>query len=206
MTNFYPQNTTATGPRVLHVYHEGMIHRRTSILDSDKNTLLYSIEQNSGSLFSSKPHMTIRAGASTNVVGTITFHSISSAIDLVVHNQPIQLTSCGHFSSSHEFRSPSHGGATMKWKKDGILSGGDILCLDSNERVLARFDKNNWALAKSGRFEIVDPVLASGGRGLDELIVSGIAMLEYRRRKEAASGAGSGVATGMDGGAGGGAV
>ena len=74
-----------------------------------------------------------------------------------------------------------------KWKMDGFFNGGDMICLDQQEKVCARFENNAWALQKDGKFEVgpfVDGVL------MDEVVVSGLAMVEARRRKSSNSAAG----------------
>ena len=72
-----------------------------------------------------------------------------------------------------------------KWKRDGIFSL-DILCLDENEKILARFDYSTWAVSKVGKFEI-GPAVANRGRSVDEIIVSGLAMVEVEKRRRNAA-------------------
>lgn len=74
----------------------------------------------------------------------------------------------------------------VKWKRDGLLSGGDMECLDENGTVLARFDNYNLALTKTGRLEM-GPTVANGGEAMDEIVVSAIAMVEMRRRRDRAA-------------------
>ena len=60
-------------------------------------------------------------------------------------------------------------------------------CSDQEDRVCARFESSGWALKKDGKFE-VEPFV--NGALMDEVIVSGLAMLELeRRRKNTAAGA-----------------
>ena len=74
-------------------------------------------------------------------------------------------------------------GSQLKWKRDGVLGGmvGDMLCLDQNEQQLARYDCSTFALMKEGKVELAPGV---DGPLMDELLVSGIAMLEYKRRED----------------------
>lgn len=187
----YRQPTS--GPHILHVYREGMTHRHAHILDTDKQTPLYRIDCNSGGLFSSKPHMKIYSAASNALVGTVTFHSVSSDMELTIHNRPVELVSSGMFTSAHQFMSlATH--ENFKWKSNGMFSGGDMLCLDNREQLVAKFESSNWAMKKEGKLE-----LGAGVEGIlmDELVVSGIAMVEHRRRKKNAS---SSAAAGSAGG------
>ncbi len=176
-------------PRVLHIYHEGLTRRHARILDSDKSTPLYRIDANSGGLFSSKPHVKISVASTGAQVGTVTFHSMSSDIDLTIHNQPIILEKSGFLTSAHEFHSLATGGS-LKWKRDGMFSNGDMVCLDQAEQLIARFQISNWAFKKEGKFELgpgVDDVL------MDEVVTSGVAMVEYRAKQRAAAGGAAGA-------------
>lgn len=131
--------------------------------------------------------MKVYAAATNAEVATITFHSFSSDIDLTVHNQPIVLTKSGFFTSAHEFSSLATGGV-FKWKNDGVFSGGDMLCLDQREQLIARFESSNWAMKKEGKFELSPGV---SGVLMDEIVASGIAMVEQRRRQKKNSAAAS---------------
>ena len=150
---------------------------------------------NSGGLFSSKPHIKINAAAGTQV-GTVTFHTWSSDMDLTIHNRSSLLKRAGFLTSAHEFNSVATGGS-LKWKKDGVFSGGDMLCLDQREQLVARFQRSGWAMSKEGKLELSPGV---SGVLMDEIITSGIAMVEYARRQRSA-GAGAAGAGGAAGGA-----
>lgn len=156
-----------------------MSHHHRRILDSDKHTPLYTVNANSGGAFSSKPHVTIVSAATNAVIGSVTFHTISSKVDLTVHNQAIS------FNSSHEFRSLATG-ATLKWKKDGVFSGGDMVCWDERKQQVASYENSNWALKKDGKIGLEAGV---DGALVDEIVVSLIAMLELKRREDARSAA-----------------
>ncbi|KAL9006048.1 MAG: hypothetical protein Q9180_009771, partial [Flavoplaca navasiana] len=90
-------------PRILHIYLDGLTHRHLTITDMDKSRPLYKIDQNSGTLFSSKPHMTISQASSSSTtppttIGTVTFHSWSRSIDLELHGRPIPFEPEGIFT------------------------------------------------------------------------------------------------------------
>lgn len=178
-------NSAAPTHRLLHIYPKGMTHRHAEILDSDKQTPLYRIQVNSGGLFSSKPHVTVVNAASNALVGTVTFHSMSRKIDLTINEQPTTLSKSGIFTSVHEFRSSALAGS-LKWKRDGLFSGGNMLCIDEKEQLFARFQASRSSMKKERKFELSPGV---GGVLMDEIVVSGIAMVELMRRA-AAAGAG----------------
>ena len=173
--------------RLLHVYHSGITHRNTQILGPDKTTVLYTVKMNKGSLFnSSKPHVAVYQGNTGTVVGSATFQSFTREIEIVVHNNPIALSASGLFTKAYDWTSlaTTTGGEGMrfKWKSDRTFNGGDMICLDQQDKVCAKFQNSMWALQKDGKFEVgpsVDGVL------MDEIVVTGLAMLEARRRRAA---------------------
>ena len=167
-------------PRVLYMHHLGLTRRRAHILDSDKKTLLYRIRANKGGLFSSKPHLTVQSGATHRVVGTVTFHRMSTVIDLEIHHQTIPLLRLGLFTSAHRFESPTRR-SLLKWKRDGLLSGGDMVCVDRQQVLIARVERSKRAGWKDGKF-IISPGVE--GRWMDEVVVSGLAMVQYHKRQK----------------------
>lgn len=187
-----PAHGQQSAPRILHVYHEGFTHRRVQILDSDKQTPVYRIDANSGGLFSSKSHLRIHEAATNAEIATITFHSMSSDIDMAIQNRPILLSKSGFLTSAHEFRSLATGGS-FKWKSDGVFSLGDMVCLDEREQLVARFESCAWAMKKAGKLELSGGI---NGVLMTEIVISGIAMIEYMRRKRKSSSAAAGSAGG----------
>ncbi|KAK4991212.1 hypothetical protein LTR50_001970 [Elasticomyces elasticus] len=164
--------------RVFHIYLDGISHRH------DKKTALYKIDANSGSIFSSKPHMSIyRCGPSQTLVGAITFHSMSSDIDVEIHGKAASLCKGGLFTRTYEFRSQAAGTA-LWWKGDGAFSSDLKLVgakdAQGSEQVFARFDRSAMAMSKEGKL-----LLASGLDEIatDEVVVSGMAVIEHARRK-----------------------
>jgi len=191
----YAQQSTvpqSAVPRILHVYREGFTNRHILILDSDKRTPIYRIDANSGGLFSSKPHLRVHEAATNTEIATITFHSVSSDIDIVIRNRPILLSKPGVFKSAHEFQSPATGGS-FEWKSDGIFSGGDMICLDDRKQLVARFEKSAWAMKKKGKFELSGGIT---GELMTEIVISGIARVEYISRRKSSSSAAAGVGVG----------
>ena len=166
--------------RALYIQHLGITHRRAHILDSDKRTVLYKIRANKGGLFSSKPHITMHSAANHRAVGTVTFHRMSPVIDLEIHHQTIPLLRLGLFTSAHRFESPTSR-SSLKWKRDGLKSEGNMLCIDGQQVLIARFERSKRARRKGGKFMISPGV---EGRLMDEIVVSGLAMVQYHRRRK----------------------
>ena len=97
-------------------------------------------------------------------------------------------------SLSHRLKSPR--GNVLKWKRDGMFSGGDLVCIDEtadpSAQLVARFEMSMFSISKKGKFEVAPTVQ---GVILDEVVVSLLAMLEYmRRRRSGGNGGGGGGA------------
>ncbi|KAF6238392.1 hypothetical protein HO173_003359 [Letharia columbiana] len=187
-----PSYTASADPpsssRLLHVYHSGMTHHNTQILGPDKVTVLYTVKMNTGGLFGSMPDVIVYKANTGTVVGTATFHSFSRDIEMVIHNNPIALSASSIFTSAHEWTSlaTTTDGRRMcfKWKSDNLFNGGDMICLDQHDKVCARYENSMWALQKDGKFELVPFV---SGVLADEVVVTGLTMLEARRRRSRSS-------------------
>ncbi|KAL8827582.1 MAG: hypothetical protein Q9170_006957 [Blastenia crenularia] len=177
-------------PRVLHIYRDGITHRHMTITDEAKNLPLYKMDQNSGGIFSSKPHMTITQPSSPQnpVIGTATFHNWSRTIDLEVHGRAIPFQSEGIFTRSYAFSSPAFGDK-LRWECDGIW-GADLVLVNTKKEWLAKFDASLFSMSKTGKLHIVNGGI--NGVALDEIVVSGCAMVQHERRRRAASAGGGG--------------
>ncbi|KAL8887398.1 MAG: hypothetical protein Q9205_003609, partial [Flavoplaca limonia] len=119
-------------PRILHIYLDGLTHRHQTITDMDKSRPLYTLSQNSGSLFSSKPHMTISQASSSppTTIGTATFHNWSRTIDLEFHGHAIPFESEGIFTRAYAYQSPAFG-EKLRWECDGVW-GADLVLVNGN--------------------------------------------------------------------------
>ena len=56
--------------------------------------------------------------------------------------------------------------------------------------MVANFECNNWAMKKDGKFEIAPMV---DGPFFDEIMITGIAAMEYERRQSNAAASGGGA-------------
>ena len=122
------------------------------------------------------------------VIGTVTFNAKTPDMQLTIHNRHIPLTWSGSLLSGHRFQSATattNGAAAAKtytWKLQGGKAAniGDMVCLNEENRLVARFYINNGAFKKEGRFELGSRVT---GVLMDEIVVSGLAIVESRRRR-----------------------
>lgn len=79
------------------------------------------------------------------------------------------------FGSTHEFQS---GIGPLLWKTDGW--GSELTLMTREKEWLAKFDARSFAFNKRGTLEIVNWDIQDVG--LDEIVVSGLAMMEHMRR------------------------
>lgn len=167
-------------PRLLHIYLDGLTHRHLTVRDSDKLTPLYTVATNSGTIFSSKPHMRIfRGGTSPETatpIGTADFHTYSRTVDLTVHGRAVTMDPSGLFTRAHQFRSSI---GALKWEGNGVFSNDLVLVNERNEWI-AKFHNSKFSMGKEGKLEISNGNLTEAF--LDEVVVSGLAMVEHERR------------------------
>ncbi|KAI4088977.1 MAG: hypothetical protein LQ344_005729 [Seirophora lacunosa] len=197
-------------PRILHIYRDGLTHRHMTITDMDKSHPLYQMDQNSGSAFSSKPHMTISqpssrpggggGGNTPAVVGTATFHTWSRTIDLELHGRPVPFESEGFFTRAYAYASPAFG-ERLRWECDGVW-GADLVLVNARKEWIARFDASLFSMTKTGKIHVVHGGIT--GAALDEIVVSGCAMMQHERRRRSSSGGAADAAGAAAGGGGGG--
>lgn len=191
--------------RTLHLYKTGFARSTLHILDTDKQTCLYEIKTQ---VWSSPDVSLYRPAATTaapnnkpTLCGSAKFHSWSRTIDLQIGGDgPIPLQVSGIFISSGMFESCV---GELSWKTG---MGMSMKVLNEREEVLATFT-HVMSLSKWGRFEMMPRVAEGGQRLVDEIVLSGLALLEQRRRGQtslaAAGWGGGGGGSGDSAGAGG---
>lgn len=67
----------------------------------------------------------------------------------------------------------------LSWKSNGW--GSDLILMTKGNEWLAKFEGNRMAVEKRGTLDIVSWDI--GDEGLDEIVVSGVAMVEHMRRR-----------------------
>ena len=171
-------------PRTLHIYREGFTQKRGTIYDSDKTTPLYLLRNSWSADWSpSKPHIEILSPSTSQTIATVTFHAFSRTIDFLIHGHPLPLDAAGWFTRSHTFQSPI---GVLKWEATSIW-GYSLQCITESGEWLARFDTAYWSMKKEGRLEIVSRELPQ--QLVDQLVVTGLAMVELEKRNSRGGGA-----------------
>lgn len=160
--------------RTLNVHDHGSSY---TILDTDEKTLLYTIHWNANSA----PHMTVYRGDDLNdVAGTATYEATKKLGFTTASNITLQLPS-GEVSLNKEgglistdkrtLRSAALGGEVY-WQGGNSMTGS-LKLVDGKGKRLVEY-KARRVTSHLGTLEI-DVEL--GQEGLDEVVVSGIAML-----------------------------
>ena len=70
-----------------------------------------------------------------------------------------------------------------------------MTCTDERGMVLARFETSSWSMSKAGMIEIMGQALAQSPMAVEELVVTGMAMVEMLKKRQR-SAASSGLSAG----------
>lgn len=169
----------ATKPlRTLNVYEKGS---HWNILDTDEKTLLYTVRWNADSA----PHMTICHGDDrTNIAGTATYHATkrfgfatASKITLKFSSGTVSMNKEGGFFSTDK-RTLRGGVLGEVYWKGGYAETGFQKLVDGSGKSLVEYKDKRVSMDKTGVLEIH---MELGQEGLDEVVVSAIAMLSEER-------------------------
>lgn len=185
------QSHFPTIPRTLHLYKTGLTRSTLLIFDTDQQTCLYEIKTHSWSSPDISLYRIATAAAAPKtkptLCGSAKFHTWSRTIDLQIGgDRPIPLQAKGIFSDTRMFKSCV---GELRWKKDMKL-------LNTRKELLATF-AHVTAVSKWGRFEMTPRVAEGGQRLVEEILLSGLALLEQDRREENASAIGEAVGSGV---------
>lgn len=114
---------------------------------------------------------------SNRQVGTASFHHFSTKcglIDLDLNGTSVAMNSTRAFWSKHRFMSST---GRLTWRRDG-WDGLEIMT--DLKVVVARMERYKIGAEKQGKSEIMGGNISY--EELDEIVVSGIAMMEHTRR------------------------
>lgn len=114
---------------------------------------------------------------STQPVGTATFHHIRQTIDIELHNRAFSMQSSNIVGYSYQFQSAI---GLLIWKS-GVF-GYDLTLRTPGKVWLAKFDANILSPYKRGILQFDH--LNISAEGIDEIVVTGIAMMEQMRRRK----------------------
>ncbi|WEW57800.1 hypothetical protein PRK78_003267 [Emydomyces testavorans] len=119
------------------------------------------------------------------VVGTVTFHSLSSKVEASLktgpHPMDITMKRPDRFANGRKFDSPL---GKLQWKEDGNMLTSNQKLVDEYKRVIARYEKRSSRLSRQmDRFMVLvqEPNVIAN---LDMIILTGFASIEYNRRSD----------------------
>ena len=167
--------------RTLYIYDKGSNYL---ILDNDDKTPLYNIHFNTHTL----PHMIVSHAANPDkTVGSAIFFpnkkagvwKTSSQIQLMVHDDSYEFNKeGGTFSTAKRtLRTQSHG--TLFWK-GGYAASGFMKLIDERKGIIADYQNKMYSGSTMGIIEIMS-LIDVDDAFLDEIVVSGIAMLSEEK-------------------------
>ena len=159
--------------RTLNVHDHGSSY---TVLDTDEKTLLYTIHWNANSA----PHMTVYRGDDLNdVAGTATYYTTKklgfttgSNIMLQLPSGEVSLDKEGGLISTDKRTLRSEALGEVYWQGGSSMTGFMKL-VDGKGKSLVEY-KAMRVMSRMGAMEID---IELGQEGLDEVVVSGIAML-----------------------------
>ncbi|KAI9711062.1 MAG: hypothetical protein M1828_001989 [Chrysothrix sp. TS-e1954] len=159
--------------RTLHIYFENWLWRQANILDSDKTSVVYSVDCRLR-----RPQVTVRT-PDRSIIGTAGFHLHTMRIDTFVHDFNVSLKSLGLITDGYVYSSNARRDETITWKS---LSWNcfHLLCVDQAGKPLARFLFGKWSIKKGGTIELLDPSCAKDGPMMDEIIITGLTVIQAR--------------------------
>ena len=173
------ENYTADQTRTLIVRFDNWKWRKATILESDENTKLYRIE-----CHTRKPQIIMQSlldnSASTDSSGDATFHTLSSRIDIRLHDQSIKLTSRGSLKDGYTYASPALNGAKMTWQSRSMGRDLNLVCLDERAIPVAQISMGSWSVTKAGTIELTGERVMNQGPVMDEIVLTGLAMMQQR--------------------------
>ena len=194
-TTTTPRSFPTPQPRILQLTREGLSQRKAHLYEADGKTPAYEIKSSySAEWSSSKPQIEITSAYTGQKMGSINFHSMSRRIDLVINGRTVPLEYNGWSDRSYRFMSSV---GPLKWAATSTMGAG-LACTTERNEWLAKFDTSWFSMRGKGTLEIVNGGLPPGL--VDELVVSGLAMVENDRRNAAAATSG-GAAAGAGAGA-----
>lgn len=178
--------------RFLHVNFEGLTHSRLTVLDSNTSTPICIAKSDKSSFFCIKPLVlsfyrpSTPSSALQTQIGSASSHWLTRTIDLQLGSSAVPLKPKGKLTRSAEFQSSI---GPLTWQHD--RSKDDLKMVHPNGDWLARFKDSGSYWIKTVVLEISGAVQWGPGL-LDEIMISGIAMLMTERIQNAsAAGAGA---------------
>ncbi|KAK2868011.1 hypothetical protein FQN49_003256 [Arthroderma sp. PD_2] len=111
---------------------------------------------------------------SDRVVGTMTFHELSSKIDVSFNGTDTSMKRSDPLAGGRKFQTPTMG--KLQWKEDGLLGSNQKL-VDENRNVIAKYKKKDDEI-----IVLLPPHQLE--RNLDMIVVTGMAIVESEKKSD----------------------
>lgn len=175
-------------PRIFHLKRDGFTQTKAHIYEADNRTEAYHMKSSySAEWSSSKPNNVITSAYTGQMVGTINFPMWTRQIELVINGRTVPLEYNAWKDRSYRFMSSI---GPLKWAAISTM-GASLACTTERGEWLAKFDTKWFSMKGGAQLEIVNQNLPQ--ELVDELVVTGLAMLENDRRNMAAAASAGGV-------------
>ena len=178
----------STDSYTFHIFVVSQLTREVRITSPDHAIDLYKMGIHSPN---NPNEMSITSTTTSDnpIIGTATFTPPSFNIDCTLHSHPLTLSKHGLFKSSHTYTSSALAGKTLRWEGWGVLTGGKAVLMDDERNMpLAMLRPHKgFNVYKAGELELLGEA-AVDERVRVEVLVTGLALLELRRRRKRDSG------------------
>ncbi|EXJ77823.1 hypothetical protein A1O3_08982 [Capronia epimyces CBS 606.96] len=146
------------------------------VTDTDNGTEVYTAD-----LRWQKPNMVIRTRSpiATDIeIATVVFHCLKTDIDVGINGANLTLHHRGIFSASYSYSSQIYPSQSFKWKGKNRWRTMDFECVHEDDGVtVARFSAANWSRTRIGQIEMFGQQLVDNKMFMDELMVTGLAVV-----------------------------
>ncbi|KAH8699021.1 hypothetical protein BGW36DRAFT_460825 [Talaromyces proteolyticus] len=169
-----PYHTQAPS-RTLRFKPTNIMHSAWEVTDEGAGNVLYKAK-----LKSLKNQMIIKTGSSPETeIATVKFHSFRPKIDISIQGQEITLPLKTKLQHKTTFNPLALQGTTLTWKSSSHLKTLDLDCFDENSMPVAKISVSTWAFKSDYRFEFYEGNTDNSPLLMDELVVTGLAMIHY---------------------------
>ncbi|KAK2764478.1 hypothetical protein FQN54_009173 [Arachnomyces sp. PD_36] len=124
------------------------------------------------------PHLIFKRPADDHVIGSGTLHAVSINADYEVNGRKGTLAAQKRLKTLYTHQSYTYSGTgkpiTMTWTSDSGFTTWDFVCVDEQQRPVAKYSAKIWGVKKIGNIEFMDENLSNEARG--ELVVTGMTL------------------------------
>lgn len=170
---------TIKQPRNMIIKFDDWKWRKASILDADLRTVMYRVEYHMR-----KPQIIMYpiSKGKAESRNEATLHYMSSLIDINMDGQAIALKSRGMLKDGYTFDSSARDGAKMTWHSHTWCGYFNLVCENEQSVPVARLSLAYlWSMTTAAAtFQVLEKELLEDGQHLDEVLLTGLAMMQHR--------------------------